>query len=709
MAMKGRKTWLYLVLLYYLFCSFKCSGMDSLSIKKSLSSNQTLVSKNGTFELGFFTPGDSTNYYVGIWYKNISEKTIVWVANRDKPITYPSRDDSTLVLSGGNLLLYSKSRIVVWRTSFVNSTSNATEAVLLDTGNFVLRDELSNIVWQSFDYGTDTWLPGQTLWLEKGTRRIQVLTCWKNSDDPAPGIYSLGMDPSSYFELFVWINMTEAKWRSGSWNGQNYTFAPEFNVESMKGLRYGSDQHSYYLIYDSSGDSTFTRAVLTSSGVMRVLKWSESNKSWLEKLYGVDNNGKGKRSSKTDNRSRVIIPVSIILPLFLLGCIFTIIRRRRKKFNSTGNEQQEHNLLFYDFDKSSSVNSDHVAAVDSMRDGANKELEFPKFRFSSISDATNKFSDVNKLGEGGFGPVYKGELLNGQYVAVKRLSQTSGQGLEELRNETILIAKLQHRNLVRLLGCCIEKDEKILVYEYMPNKSLDSILFDPKKKELLDWGRRVQIIEGIAQGLLYLHQYSRIRIIHRDLKASNILLDGEMNPKISDFGMARIFGGNEFQANTTRIVGTYGYMSPEYAMEGRFSVKSDVFAFGVLLLEILSGRKNNSFQLSADYTNLLGYVWNLCERGKVQELIDPTLQISCSSSTPLRYIIIGLLCVQESPDDRPSMSDVVSMFNNKHMELESPRRPAFAAGRTPISESSGTATSEIGSVNNLTTSVMEAR
>ncbi|KAL8107841.1 hypothetical protein AgCh_024303 [Apium graveolens] len=556
MAMKGRKTWLYLVLLYYLFCSFKCSGMDSLSIKKSLSSNQTLVSKNGTFELGFFTPGDSTNYYVGIWYKNISEKTIVWVANRDKPITYPSRDDSTLVLSGGNLLLYSKSRIVVWRTSFVNSTSNATEAVLLDTGNFVLRDELSNIVWQSFDYGTDTWLPGQTLWLEKGTRRIQVLTCWKNSDDPAPGIYSLGMDPSSYFELFVWINMTEAKWRSGSWNGQNYTFAPEFNVESMKGLRYGSDQHSYYLIYDSSGDSTFTRAVLTSSGVMRVLKWSESNKSWLEKLYGVDNNGKGKRSSKTDNRSRVIIPVSIILPLFLLGCIFTIIRRRRKKFNSTGNEQQEHNLLFYDFDKSSSVNSDHVAAVDSMRDGANKELEFPKFRFSSISDATNKFSDVNKLGEGGFGPVYKGELLNGQYVAVKRLSQTSGQGLEELRNETILIAKLQHRNLVRLLGCCIEKDEKILVYEYMPNKSLDSILFDPKKKELLDWGRRVQIIEGIAQGLLYLHQYSRIRIIHRDLKASNILLDGEMNPKISDFGMARIFGGNEFQANTTRIVGT---------------------------------------------------------------------------------------------------------------------------------------------------------
>ncbi|KAL1834272.1 hypothetical protein ACET3Z_003923 [Daucus carota] len=466
--------------------------------------------------------------------------------------------------------------------------------------------------------------------------------------------------------------MTQAKWRSGSWNGQNYTFAPEFNVKSMKGLRYGSDQRSYYLIYDSSGDSTLTRAVITPSGVMRVLKWSESKNSWLEKLYVVDNNGTGTTFSKSKGSSHFIIPVSVIIPLFLLGvCIFTIVRRRGK-FNSTGTEQQEHNLLFYDFDVSSSVNSDHIAPADSMKDGANKELEFPKFRFSSISDATNKFSIANKLGEGGFGPVYKGELLNGQYVAVKRLSQNSGQGLEELRNETILIAKLQHRNLVRLLGCCIEKDEKILVYEYMPNKSLDSILFDPKKKALLNWDTRVQIIEGIAQGLLYLHQYSRIRIIHRDLKASNILLDAEMNPKISDFGMARIFGGNEFQANTTRIVGTYGYMSPEYAMEGRFSVKSDVFAFGVLLLEILSGRKNNSFLLSADYTNLLGYVWNLCERGKMLELIDPTLQVPSSSSKPLR-------------------------------------RPAFAAGRTALSESSGTATSEIGSVNNLTTSVMEAR
>ncbi|KAH9715534.1 Receptor-like serine/threonine-protein kinase [Citrus sinensis] len=237
-----------------------------------------------------------------------------------------------------------------------------------------------------------------------------------------------------------------------------------------------------------------------------------------------------------------------------------------------------------------------------------KEVDqLPLFSFSSVSTATNTFSDTNKLGEGGFGPVYKGVLRKGDEIAVKRLSGRSEQGLREMKNEASVIAKVQHKNLVRLLGCCIDKDEKILIYEYMPNKSLDFFLFDPTKRILLDWVTRVQIIEGIAQGLLYLHQYSRVRIIHRDLKASNILLDKDMNPKISDFGMARICGGNELQANTSRIVGTYGYMSPEYALEGIFSIKSDVFSFGVLLLEIVSGKKNTGLYRT-DSLNLLGYV-----------------------------------------------------------------------------------------------------
>ncbi|RZR95109.1 hypothetical protein BHM03_00023909, partial [Ensete ventricosum] len=236
-----------------------------------------------------------------------------------------------------------------------------------------------------------------------------------------------------------------------------------------------------------------------------------------------------------------------------------------------------------------------------------KDIDLPLFDLGTIVDATNNFSVHSKLGEGGFGPVYKGNLGGEQEIAVKRLSKTSVQGLDEFKNEVLLIAKLQHRNLVRLLGCCIQDGERMLIYEYMPNRSLDAILFDKAKAGLLDWRRRYNIIVGIARGLLYLHQDSRFRIIHRDMKAGNILLDKDMCPKISDFGMARIFGGDETEANTRRVVGTYGYMSPEYAMDGVFSVKSDVFSFGVLVLEIVSGKRNRGVYHSAPQLNLLGY------------------------------------------------------------------------------------------------------
>ncbi|XP_042380177.1 cysteine-rich receptor-like protein kinase 15 [Zingiber officinale] len=212
----------------------------------------------------------------------------------------------------------------------------------------------------------------------------------------------------------------------------------------------------------------------------------------------------------------------------------------------------------------------------------------------AIRIATDNFSDRNKLGEGGFGSVYKGTLENGEHVAVKRLSRSSGQGLDELKNEGLfLVAKLRHRNLVRLLGCCLDSEEKLLVYNYLANTSLDKFLFDNSKRKQLDWARRFKIIEGISRGLLYLHEDSPWKIIHRDLKASNILLDANMDPKISDFGLAKLFGVDETQGNTRRIAGTFGYMTLEYALHGLFSVKSDVYSYGVLVLEILTGQKNN--------------------------------------------------------------------------------------------------------------------
>ncbi|XP_024926162.3 G-type lectin S-receptor-like serine/threonine-protein kinase B120 [Ziziphus jujuba] len=287
------------------------------------------------------------------------------------------------------------------------------------------------------------------------------------------------------------------------------------------------------------------------------------------------------------------------------------------------------------------------------------------FSFSPLESATRHFSDENKLGQGGFGPVYKGTLTDGQEIAVKRLSRRSRQGVKEFKNEVMLISNLQHRNLVRVLGCCIKGEEKILVYEYLPNKSLDSFLFDSLHRVLLDWKKRMNIIEGIVQGLLYLHKYSRLRIIHRDLKTTNILLDNNMNPKISDFGTAKIFEENESRANTNRIVGTYGYMSSEYAMNGLFSEKSDVFSFGVMMLEILSGWKNNGFPQSNEFSNLLEYAWHLWTEGRCLELMDPEVAKTCIDTRKFRwYVEVGLYCVQDGAEDRPTMSDVVSMLGS---------------------------------------------
>ncbi|KAL9460113.1 hypothetical protein AB3S75_003335 [Citrus x aurantiifolia] len=401
-----------------------------------------------------------------------------------------------------------------------------------------------------------------------------------------------------------------------------------------------------------------------------------------------------------------LLSLSIVLAaVAILGLIFYCARRKPR---SRGED-----LMTLDLDlnlKANNVNIELPVNSKQTKRSKKKEVdELPLFSFSSVSTATNKFSDANKLGEGGFGPVYKGVLKKGDEIAVKRLSARSGQGLREMKNEASVIAKVQHKNLVRLLGCCIDKDEKILIYEYMPNKSLDFFLFDPTKRMLLDWVTRVRIIEGIAQGLLYLHQYSRVRIIHRDLKVSNILLDKDMNPKISDFGMARICIGNELQANTSRIVGTYGYMSPEYAIQGIFSIKSDVFSFGVLLLEIVSGKKTTGFYRT-DSLTLQGYAWNLWTSNRTLELIDPTLEDEYSSKHMLlRYVNIALLCVQESADDRPTMNDVVSMLTNEAAALLPPKQPAFSYVRNTVTSTSSTGKTEDCSINQVTISLLEAR
>ncbi|KAI9127582.1 hypothetical protein K1719_000575 [Acacia pycnantha] len=356
-------------------------------------------------------------------------------------------------------------------------------------------------------------------------------------------------------------------------------------------------------------------------------------------------------SQGKSNRSRIIIIVAVVIGAFsvllILILIYFVFRKSKKAIDNEAEKKDE----------------EEIKPADSLQ-----------FDFETIRVATDNFSIANKLGQGGYGSVYKGNLHNGQEVAVKRLSMNSGQGDLEFKNEVLLMAKLQHRNLVRLLGFCLEGIERLLIYEYLPNRSLDYVLFDPIQRTHLNWEVRYKIIVGIARGILYLHEDSRLRIIHRDLKASNILLDKELNPKIADFGMARLFDVDQTQSNTSKVVGTYGYMAPEYALHGQISTKLDVFSFGILVLEIISGQNNSNVIDEENIQDLLSFVWKNWREVTTSNIVDPVIS-SGSRDEITRCIHIALLCVQENAGDRPTMASVELMLNSYSSSLPLPSRP----------------------------------
>ncbi|KAM5553608.1 putative LRR receptor-like serine/threonine-protein kinase [Rosa sericea] len=310
------------------------------------------------------------------------------------------------------------------------------------------------------------------------------------------------------------------------------------------------------------------------------------------------------------------------------------------------------------------------------------------FDFATLKKATKNFHQGNLLGKGGFGPVYRGKLKDGRLIAVKRLSlDKSQQGETEFLAEVRLITSVQHRNLVQLVGCCSHGPQRLLVYEYMKNKSLDRIIYG-KSDQFLNWDTRFQIIVGIARGLQYLHEDSPLRIIHRDIKASNILLDEKFQPRIGDFGLARFFPEDQAYLSTT-FAGTLGYTAPEYAIRGELSEKADIYSFGVLVLEIISGRKNTDLSLASEMQYLPEYAWKLYERSKVMDLLDPKLQQDgiFEEKDVMQAINVAFLCLQPHANLRPPMSDIVAMLTCKvQMTGTLPIKPAFLDRRRTKNE-----------------------
>ncbi|CAA3030997.1 G-type lectin S-receptor-like serine threonine-kinase At4g27290 isoform X1 [Olea europaea subsp. europaea] len=760
---------------------------DNMITSQSLNDGETLVSEGGSFELGFFSPGNSKNRYLGIWYKKVPIRTVVWVANRQNPIKDLS--GTLMINSIGSLVLSSRNNSDVWSTK---PSKGAQDPILqlLDSGNLVVRDNIDGkmdvYLWQSFDYPSDTLLPDMKLGWDLRTGLNRRISSWKNSDDPSPGMLSDGVELAEYPQL-VMRKGSEKFMRSGPWNGLQFSGAPELRLNPVFEFQFEFNQEEVYYMYQLKSKSVISRLVLneTTSTRQRYV-WVEADQSW--KLYSeiprdyCDNydlcGGNGLcsisqspvcrclkgfkpksaqswnsldwslgciRNETLDCRKHDFIKFSGLklpdTPDSLVNTSMNLEECREKCLKNcsciayansdidrrgTGCILWFNNLvdirefpdggqdLYIRMPASNKANRPPVKIIVVIAAtvaglcgvllvsycicrgkmkykaetggyntdaGREEDMDLPLFNLATISLATQNFSVNMKLGEGGFGPVYKGTLEDGKNIAVKTLSKDSGQGPNEFKNEVKLIAKLQHRNLVKLLGCCIEDEEKILIYEYMPNGSLDSFIFDQTRSNLLDWSKRFNIICGVARGLLYLHQDSRLRVIHRDLKTSNVLLDKELNPKISDFGMARIFVGDESGETTKRIVGTYGYMAPEYASYGWFSVKSDVFSFGILLLEIISGKKNRGFDHPQNQ-NLIGYAWRLWTEGRPLELIDPLLEESANRPEMLRCIHVGLLCVQQSREDRPTMSSVILMLNGEST-LSQPKHPGFLIDMIP--------------------------
>ncbi|PIA29285.1 hypothetical protein AQUCO_06100061v1 [Aquilegia coerulea] len=328
--------------------------------------------------------------------------------------------------------------------------------------------------------------------------------------------------------------------------------------------------------------------------------------------------------------------------------------------------------------------------IENKRRGSNDVVKMAKvlhdsslnFKFSTLEKATGCFDNANKLGQGGFGIVYKGVLADGREVAVKRLFVNNKHRAADFFNEVNLISSVEHKNLVRLLGCSCFGPESLLVYEFLPNMSLDRFLFDPSKGKALNWMKRFEIIIGTAEGLVYLHENKNVRIIHRDIKTSNILLDSKLRAKIADFGLARTFQDDKSHISTV-IAGTLGYMAPEYLAHGQLTEKADVYSFGVLILEIVTGRLNNRIKNNDFTDSLIITAWTHFQQGTTEEIYDPNLMLQNYSNSSyikgdiLRVVHVALLCTQEVPSLRPLMSTVLRMLSNRDEQLPAPTNPPF--------------------------------
>ncbi|XP_012700790.1 G-type lectin S-receptor-like serine/threonine-protein kinase At2g19130 [Setaria italica] len=766
----------------------RCFASDTISANSGISGSRTVVSKGGNFELGFFSPaGDGStttssprSYYVGIWYKKaVSQRTPVWVANRAVPVSDPA-SSQLAVAADGNLVLINEAGKLVWSSnvsSAAGSSNGTVEAVILDTGNLVLRREKGEVLWQSIEHPTDTWLPGVHLGLNKITGDVRALVSWKSSGDPAPGMFTLGIDPNGSSQFFLSWNRTVSFWSSGEWNGDIFAGIPEMTSHDKYDFEFVSDANASYFTYSLQDPTVISRLVLDVSGQARQIMWVPSAGEWMViwmephqlcDVYAVcgafgvcseksepfctcpagfrpasvgdwelgdhshgcrrnhplqcDRRNANSSVHGEDDGDAFLLAPGISLPRnpspaqasSAQDCRLACLR----SCDCTAYSYGSRCALWYGgllnlqrrVDDTAGVDDLYLrlSAMDVPSEGRKRRIVFARvatvvtlvlglsvivfvavrtfrrkqrsitfmqaaseggnlvaFKYSDVRRATRNFSE--KLGGGGFGSVYKGTLPGGgrAAIAVKKLEGRLCVGEKQFWNEVRTIGVIQHVNLVRLRGFCSHGGERLLVYDHMPNGSLDKALFGGAAPAL-SWPARFRIALGTARGLLYLHEGCRDRIIHCDVKPENILLDGVLVPKVADFGMAKLVG-REFSRVLTTARGTVGYLAPEWISGVPVTAKADVYSYGMVLLEIVSGRRNAwGSEDTEQGPSFSGYFPLVAARmvsgGEVLAgLLDERLRgdADVDAGEVERVCRVACWCVQDDEAHRPSMELVV--------------------------------------------------
>ncbi|KAF6998611.1 hypothetical protein CFC21_014718 [Triticum aestivum] len=780
------------------------AATDTIASGEALIVNNTIISSNGKFALGFFQTGskssqNSLNWYLGIWFNKVPKLTPVWVANGHIPIIDPVSSVLT-VTSGGNLVILNQAtKSTIWSAQ-TNASTNNSIALLLNSGNFVLRSSSnsSSVLWQSFDYPTDTFLPGMKLGWDKVTGLNRRLVSRRNSIDLAPGKYTSQLDPNGIDQVIhTPLDSSIPYWSSGVWNGQYFPSIMSMRAYNTNYTFVNNDQEKYFT-YDLPDETFVYNLVMDVSGRTKSLIWVEGSVGWrmvyaqpalqcdvfavcgpfttcndhtlpfcncmkgfsirspnnweLEDrtggcernspLYcgisnnrstqdmfhpitcvGLPNNGNNIEEARSVGRcaqvclgnctctaysydnSRCFVWNGELINVIQKQCNDSINSNRATLYLRLANSEVQTNLennnrrsliigvaMGASFAFFTLLSLFFLLVIRRRRMSAHRMEKYKdnvgitSFKYLDLQHATKNFSE--KLGAGGFGSVFKGFLNDSCAIAVKRLDGAR-QGEKQFRAEVRSIGIIQHINLVKLIGFCTEGDSRLLVYELMPNRSLDSHLFQSNDTEtVLEWSIRYQIAVGVARGLAYLHDNCQDCIIHCDIKPENILLDASFIPKIADFGMAKLLG-RDFSRVLTTMRGTIGYLAPEWISGTVITAKVDVYSYGMILLELISGSRNSG-GISASNIDDVYFpvlVATKLHKGDMGSLVDQNLRGEFNLEQVERAFKVACWCIQDHEFDRPKMAEVVQYLEG-FLEVDIPPVPRFlqAIAGNPQSE-----------------------